>query len=156
MHLGEIKLVGITVRTNNAAEMNQNDAKIGPTTKKYFQENLSQKINNRKNPKKTYCVYTDYESDFTKDYTFFIGEEVTGFEKVISPFEALTIPKQNYIKFTDSGVMPAVCIDMWKAIWAMKPSDLGKGRSYLADFEVYDGQSFDDQITLDIYIGIKK
>lgn len=72
----EMKLVGITARTNLASEMNLATAKIGATVQKYFQQGLSGKIQNRKKPGVTYCIYTNYESDFTADYTYFIGEEV--------------------------------------------------------------------------------
>ena len=53
--------------------------------------------------------------------------------------------------------MPTVCIDMWQNIWKMNASDLGGERAYIADFEVYDERSVDhNNVTLDIYIGIKK
>lgn len=48
-------------------------------------------------------------------------------------------------------------IDMWQNIWKMNASDLGGERAYIADFEVYDERSSDhNNVTLDIYIGIKK
>jgi hypothetical protein len=37
--LAPIQLVGITARTNNAAEMNPATGKIGPTLQRYFQNN---------------------------------------------------------------------------------------------------------------------
>lgn len=92
------------------------------------------------------------------DYTYFIGEEVTSFESIDQEIEILTIPAQNYAKFTNQpGQMPTVCIEMWQNIWKMNASDLGGERAYIADFEVYDERSSDhDNVTLDIYIGIKK
>jgi predicted transcriptional regulator YdeE len=155
--LKEIKLIGVTTRTNNTHlfESDPSTNKIAATVQKYFHNGLSEKIQNRKHPGKTLCVYTDYESDFTGDYTYFIGEEVTSFENVADDFETLTIPAQTYAKFTNQpGPMPAVCIDMWKKIWAMESSDFGGDRAYIADFEVYDERSQDHQnVTLDIYIG---
>lgn len=74
--LPEIKLLGILCRTNSTSEMNISTAKIAPTIQKYFQQAVGEEIPNRKNPGTTYCVYTDYKSDFTGDYTYFIGEEV--------------------------------------------------------------------------------
>jgi predicted transcriptional regulator YdeE len=153
----EIKLVGITARTNNANEMKPETGKIPSMIQKYFHGGLSEKIMTRKNPGTTYCVYTNYESDVTGDYTYFIGEEVTSLEGVPEGFETIAIPAQNYAKFTNQpGPMPAVCIGMWKNIWAMKPSDLGGDRSYIADFEVYDNRSADqNNAVLDIYIGLR-
>ena len=158
--LPEIKLVGITTRTNNTHLFERDPAtnKIAATVQKYFHNGLAEKIVARKKPGTTFCVYTNYESDFTGDYTYFIGEEVTSFKDVGEGFETMTIPVQNYAKFTNKpGAMPAVCIDMWQNIWKMKATDFGGERAYIADFELYDERSVDhNNVTLDIYIGISK
>lgn len=155
--LPEIKLLGILCRTNNTAEMNISSAKIAPTIQKYFRQALGEEIPNRKNPGTTYCVYTDYESDFTGDYTYFIGEEVKFEGDSMEGFSSIIIPAQNYAKFTSRpGIMPEVCIDMWQNIWKMKSGELGGKRAYLADFEVYDKRALDPSKTvLDIYVGVK-
>ena len=158
--LSEIKLVGITARTNNTHlfESDPSTNKIAATVQKYFHSGLAKKIADKKNPGTTYCVYMNYESDFTGEYTYFIGEEVTSFDKVEKGFETITLPAQEYVKFTNQpGPMPSVCIDMWKKIWTMSESDLGGKRAYIADFEIYDERSLDHtKVTLDIYIGIRK
>jgi predicted transcriptional regulator YdeE len=155
--LPEIKLLGILCRTNNTAEMNISSAKIAPTIQKYFRQAVGEEIPNRKNPGTTYCVYTDYESDFTGDYTYFIGEEVKFVGDSMEGFCSIIIPAQNYAKFTSKpGIMPEVCIDMWQNIWKMKSGELGGKRAYLADFEVYDKRALDPSKTvLDIYVGVK-
>lgn len=155
--LPEIKLLGILCRTNNTAEMNISSAKIAPTIQKYFRQAVAEEIPNRKNPGTTYCVYTDYESDFTGDYTYFIGEEVKVGGDSMEGFSSIIIPAQNYAKFTSKpGIMPEVCIDMWQNIWKMKSGELGGKRAYLADFEVYDKRALDPSKTvLDIYVGVK-
>lgn len=156
--LPEIKLVGITCRTNNRDEANPSKAKIGAIVQKYMQQALSQNIKSRINPGTTFSVYTNYESDFTGDYTYFIGEEVTSFDEISEGFETLVIPPQSYANFTnEAGLMPDVCIGMWQKIWKMNEHDLGGKRAYVADFEVYDERALDPQNTvLDIYIGINK
>jgi predicted transcriptional regulator YdeE len=154
--LAPIQLVGITARTNNAAEMNPTTGKIGPTLQRYFQNNLAEKIKARKKPGTTYCVYTDYESDCNGDYTYFVGEAVSHLDEVDPNLETKLIPAQRTIKFTTGpGPMPTVCIELWQKIWTMTDADLGGTRAYVADFEVYDERSHDPQNTvLDIYIGI--
>ena len=156
--MAELKLVGITTRTNNSKifESDPSTNKIAATVQKYFHNGLAEKLKNRKNPGTTFCVYTNYESDVNGDYTYFIGEEVTSFDDVDSAFEMLTVPAQNYAKFTNEpGSMPTVCIEMWQNIWKMNSSDLGGERAYIADFEVYDERSRDhNNVTFDIYIGI--
>lgn len=137
--------------------MNISSAKIAPTIQKYFRQAVGEEIPNRKNPGTTYCVYTDYESDFTGDYTYFIGEEVKVGDDSMEGFSSIIIPAQNYAKFTSKpGIMPEVCIDMWQNIWKMKSGELGGKRAYLADFEVYDKRALDPSKTvLDIYVGVK-
>ena len=69
--LPEIKLVGITASTSNAAEMNPDTAKIGITMQKFFTEKVQDQIFNRKRPGKVFAVYTNYESDASGEYTYF-------------------------------------------------------------------------------------
>ena len=156
--LPEIKLVGITARTNNANNFSSDPALnvIVPTVQKYFHNALAEQIHNRKTPGTTYCVYTDYESDYKGDYTYFIGEEVSSFDNLPDGFTAITIPAQNYVKFTNGpGAMPAVCIDIWQDVWE-NDAQFGGKRRYLADFEIYDERASDhSNVVLDVYVGIK-
>src|SRR5690242_18489068 len=118
--LGEKKLIGITVRTNNRAEVNPLEGKIFPCVQKYFHQGIAQKIPFRKRPGITYCVYTEYESDHTGNYTYFIGEEVDRFPDLPSDLNSLTIPAQKYAKFTNGpGAMPDVVREPWFKIWQM-------------------------------------
>lgn len=150
--LPEIKLLGVSARTNNAAEFSSAGGKILPTLERYH--TLKGKIQNPKNSS-LYCVYTDFESDETGDYTYFVGSSVDSFEG--QSLETLTIPSQSYAQFTtNEGPMPTVCIEAWKEIWSMPPSDFGGERTYRADFEIYDERSWDpEKAVLDILIGIK-
>lgn len=152
----EIKLVGISKRTCNDYEKDSKTARITPTVLHYFNENLSLKIHHKKNPGKTFFVYTHYERDFTKDYTYFVGEEVSSFETLDYDLDPLTIPRQPYAKLTfGPGVMPDICINAWTHIWSMSSSDLGAERSYIADYELYEPFGTNGEFTLDIYIGLK-
>lgn len=156
--LPEMKLVGVTVRTSNAKEMNPQTAQIGATMQKFFSSGMQAQIMERKKPGIVFAVYTDYESDAHGEYTYFLGEEVNSFENIPQGCKDLTIPAAIYAKFTsDPGKMPAVCIDMWQNIWKMKAADLGGKRTYVADFEVYDDRSHNpNSAVLDIYIGIQQ
>lgn len=154
--LPAIKLVGIKCRTNNQSEQNPATAKIGSMVQQYFQTAIPENIANRIEPMTTYCVYTEYDSDHAGDYTFFIGEAVTSFAHIPEGLFSISIPTQDYIKFTNGpGAMPEVCIRIWKKIWQMTPKELGGTRSYLADFEIYDVRAADPNNTvLDVYIGV--
>lgn len=156
--ISEIKLVGITTRTSNIQEMSPKTSKIDVTMQKFFDNSMQAQIMERKNPGTVFAVYTNYESNEHGQYTYFLGEEVNDFKDVQPGFEILTIPEQYYMKFiSDSGPMPAICINMWQNIWKMKAEDLGGTRAYIADFEIYDQQSQNpEDAVLDIYIGIRK
>jgi predicted transcriptional regulator YdeE len=155
--LREIKLVGIKTRTNNKAEFEASTAKIPDWIQRYFYENIANKIPNRSKPGITYCAYTEYESDWTADYSYFIGEEVSAFDGLPEGLEKHIIPVQTYVKFTtDAGAMPQVVINAWQEIWQTPPKILGGQRNYHTDFEIYDERSFDQQnAIIDIYIGLK-
>jgi predicted transcriptional regulator YdeE len=150
-------VIGIKVRTNNAAEADPLKGRIFPCVKRYFHENLAARIPNRKNPGATFCIYTEYENGHRGDYTYFIGEEVSLAGYVPEGFEILKIPQQKYAKFTNGpGSMPDVVRKPWEMIWKMSSKEMGGERAYLADFEIYDERSRDHQnIVLDFYIGIK-
>lgn len=113
--LPEIKLVGITVRTNNKLEADNATGNIFPCVQKYFYQGLAEQIANRKKPGTTFCAYTDYETDHNGDYTYFIGEEVSDFQTELPQgFEKLTIPKQTYANFTTNPApMPNVTLNAW-------------------------------------------
>lgn len=153
----EIKLVGLSVRTNNKNEMNPETSKISELAGRFWSENIAAKIPQRIKPGVTLSVYTDYASDEHGDYTYFIGEEVSSLENISDHLSPLIIPAAKYQKFTtDPGKMPEVVIQAWQAIWQMTPADLGAKRKYQADFEVYDERAHDfNQATVDIYIGIE-
>jgi predicted transcriptional regulator YdeE len=154
----KMKLMGISIRTSNAAEFNPETAQIGATVQKYMAEGIYASITSQKKPGTTLCVYTDFESDRNGEFTYFIGAEVESTAQVPEGLATITIPTQSYVKFTtDEGVMPKVCIDGWLDIWNMSDEELGGEREYRADFEVYDHRAMNPASTaLDIYIGIKK
>lgn len=155
--LPEVKLVGISIRTNNETEVNPLEGKIFGCIQRYFHQALYEQISHRKKPGTTLCVYTDYESDHTGDYTYFIGEEVDSFDDCHSNFVTHTIPAQDYAKFTNGPApMPEVVREPWFKIWKMSDEDFGGKRRYHSDFEVYDERASDHQnIVLDIFIGIE-
>ena len=154
----EIKLVGLSARTNNKNEMNPETSKIGELAGRFWSQNIAGQISNRKNPGVTLSIYTEYDSNEHSDYTYFIGEEVNSFDNVSADFQQLTIPAAKYQKFTTSqGEMPEVVINAWQQIWKMSANNFGGERAYVGDFEVYDQRASDPANTsLDIYIGIKE
>ena len=151
----EAKLVGIKVRTNSKAESNLDTAQISPLVQKYFQDKIADKIPGKAPSRITYITYSEYENDYTGEYTCFMGEEVDNLDNIPEGLSTHIIPAQTYIKFTsETGPIPKIIVDSWTKIWQMK--ELNSKRSYVSDFEVYDSRSSDlSKAVLDIYIGVK-
>lgn len=152
----EIKLIGLSARTNNKNEMNPQTSRIGELAGRYWSQGVAAQIPNRQNPGVTLSVYTEYDSDEHGDYTYFIGEEVTSFENIPSGFQKLIIPSAKYQKFTTpAGKMPEVVINAWQQLWKMSAADFEGKRAYQADFELYDQRASDPENTIvDVYVGI--
>lgn len=153
----DIKLLGLSVRTNNKNEINPEMSKIGKLANRFMTEVVASRIQDQKNPGVIFSVYTDYDSDEQGEYTYFIGEEVSSFENAPADLQKLTIASAKYQKFTTPfGKMPEVVINAWQKIWKMSSDDFGGNRAYQADFEVYDERASDPANTsLDIYIGVE-
>jgi len=98
-----------------------------------------------------YCVYTDYESDYTGYYTAVLGRKVASLTQIPEGFTAIAIPAGKYKIYNLSGKCPQNVLDGWQHIW-----DSGTDRKYSADFDVYTPNvlSFDDS-DVKIYLAIK-
>ena len=158
IHLPKIILMGLSVRTNNAREMNPELSKIAGLWATYLNNQTANSFKHRSAPGVTYSVYTQYDFDEHGEYTYFIGESVDSLDaQDFENFQSHTIPESHYVKLTtEPGAMPAIVIQAWQDIWNMDPSELGGNRAYLADFEVYDQKAADPNHSIvDIYIGVK-
>lgn len=155
--LGSIRLFGIQERTNNLSEMNPLSAKILKTVTQYHSGEYGHKIEGRiSHPRRIFCCYTEYESDFMGDYTFFIGEEASALATCPKDMSELLIQHQDYSKFTtNKGPMPLVVINAWQQIWTMSDEHLGGTRNYQTDFEIYNEDFNPGSASVEIYIGLK-
>ncbi len=141
-------VVGVSRRTCNADGRSIDD--IPAVWQDFLAKNTAEQIKNRAVPPKMYAVYSDYESDWTKEYTFLIGCGVTRAPDVPEGMEVRKIPEQTYAHFVAKGEMPQALLSVWSAIWI---SDLP--RAYTYDFEVYD-QRFTrpDNKEIDVYVAV--
>lgn len=158
VELPKAQLIGIKIRTSYDAEVNPLTGQIGPTIQRYWQEGIAEKIPNRANPGRLFAVYTEYESDHTGAYTYFLGEEVTEVgERVPEGLATMDLPVSKYTRFTTNPApLPHVIIDAWYNIWQMNPEELGGERRWVADFEIYDDRAQNPLMAVvDIYIGLK-
>lgn len=119
--------IGLELRTNN-----QECSITMPAHKdKFFNENILAKIPNKIN-NNIFALYTDYEGDYTKPYSWILGAEVSNLNSVPDGLVAKIIPQSKYAVFTTKGEFPQGLIAAWQAIWSS-----GLARLYTSDFELY-------------------
>lgn len=142
------KIVGIKIRTRNAN--NQAEKDMSKLWSDFMSENIIEKIPN-KIDSNIYCIYTNYESDFTGDYDVILGCETSSIDNLPSDLIYKEIPNMNGIIFEAKGQIPESIIKTWNKIWAT-PLD----RAYNADIEKYQISDFQDEnAVVEIFISMK-
>lgn len=140
-------MTGIRIKTTNQDGKAMQD--IGITWKNLFTDGIYEKIPNKVNGK-TIGLYTEYEGDYTKPYTFIAGAEVSKEVQRGGEVESIIIPKGKYAKFVITGDVQNSVGQAWQEIWNM---DLK--RKYTCDFEEYQNNSGDMQKQeIHIYIAL--
>lgn len=145
VELEEKVIVGIRIKTTNQDGKSMQD--IGTTWQKLFANGIYEKISNKVNGK-TIGLYTEYEGDYTKPYTFIAGAEVSKEVQMGEEIESIIIPKGKYAKFVITGDVQNSVGQAWQEIWNM---DLK--RKYTCDFEEYQNNS-EDMLKQEIHIYI--
>ena len=130
----EKRFIGFELRTNNE----ECSVAMPAHKEKFFQENMLAKIPNKINGDML-ALYTDYEGDYTKPYSWILGCEVSSLDHIPEGLVGKIIPAATYAVFTSQGDFPEGLIAVWQTIWQAKLS-----RAYTCDFEVY-RSDFDPQ-----------
>lgn len=133
--LDKFTIVGIAVRTTNQEGKSQSD--IGKLWESFFQKEVLKAIPNKLS-EDIYCIYTDYESDYTGEYTTILGCQVSSIENVPADFIIKEIPECTYYKYISEGELVSAVGKTWSHIWK---SDID--RKYLADFDIYGDEARD-------------
>lgn len=141
-------LTGITVRTNNTSGAAAKD--IPALWQRFFEEQISDKIPHKLD-EAFYCVYTNYEGDYTQDYTTLLGCRTSSLEDIPEGMEGLTIATANYARFEAKGKMEdGFVFNKWTEIW-----QAGLERAYTADFEVYQFNGNAEELVVPIFIALQ-
>ena len=147
VELEEKIVTGIRIRTINKDGRSIQD--ISMTWKKLFDKGIYNNIQNKLNHK-TIGLYTEYDGDNTKPYTFIAGTEVSRKVKINGEIESIVIPKGKYAKFIIIGDVQNAVGRAWEEIWNMNIK-----RKYACDFEEYQNNSQDmKKQEIHIYIGL--
>lgn len=149
MKLAAFKVAGYKVRTTN--ENNQMAQDIGGLWQKVMSGNLLANVPNQ-TKQEMISLYYEYESDYTKPYSYLLGVPVDNFDALPKGMVAVEIPAQDYEVFAAKGKMPEAIVNTWQEIWQ---KDKALKRNYRFDFEVHDATSFSEQPLVNIWIGVK-
>lgn len=145
-HQNEKFFIGLELRTNN-----EECSLAMPAHKdRFFKENTVAIIPNKINGN-ILALYTDYEGDYTKPYSWILGCEVSSLDDIPEGLVGKVIPESKYAVFTTQGEFPQGLIAVWHEIWKS-----GLLRLYTSDFEVYHSD-FDPQRNpqVQVYIAIE-
>ena len=126
-------VMGVQRRTSNADGRSNTD--IPACWQDFLSRNMASKIPHRAKTPAMFAVYSDYESDWTGEYAYMIGSEVTKADMIPAGMAVVRIPAQTYAVFTAAGPMPDSILGVWASIWGTKLP-----RIYTFDFEQYDAR----------------
>ena len=140
-------IVGISVRTSNAEEMKPGGGQISKLWEQFYGEVLNNKVDGSP----IYGLYTNYESDFTGEYTVLAGVEVESEMQASKELEIHNLVGGKYLVFKAQGEMPQIVVETWGKVWEyFSSSEARYVKSYTSDFELYENQS-----EISIYIAVK-
>lgn len=139
-HMDSFTFSGLTVRTKNSDEFNQETAKLPNLWEQFYVSNPA--------PNTTiFAVYSDYESDVHGLYNVTVG---TVDDTQSAALNAVKIHAGQYLVFQTYGAMPQAVIEAWKQIWDYFTKERTYQRCFMTDFEAYNHH---DEVA--IYIGVK-
>lgn len=121
-------IMGIQVRTSN--DVCQTD--MPQIWQKFLQEKILEKIPNKVS-NTVFAVYTDYEDDYTKPYSYIVGCEVSTLDGIPDGMVGTVVPASSYAVYKTKGEYPQGLASTWQTIWKAPFK-----RAYTTDFEVYE------------------
>lgn len=99
-----------------------------------------------------FAVYYNYEGDYTKPFSYFIGCKIDPDTIVPETMSRLEIPPQTYLKCEAKGQMPDCISNLWKEIWSSSIP-----RLYGFDLEIYDDRSHNwEDAVVEVYLSVKE
>ncbi len=97
---------------------------------------------------KHYCVYCEYEGDWTKEFTVVIGCAVEADAEVPEGMKKVQIAAGSFAVWKPEGVLPQSVFDVWTEVWKT-PLD----RLYEADYDVYGDP--DSRNGASVHVGVR-
>jgi len=144
------RVVGLAIRTTNAAEANPATARIPGLWRKVLEEGVAGRIAGRTNPGVLAAVYTDYDSDERGPYTLVVGAEVEADAPAPPGLTAVAVPAARCLRFAARGPMPAALVAVWGRVWSAFARPDGPRRAFACDLERHTGPE-----AADVYVAIR-
>ena len=135
--IAQFELIGLKLFKKTTNEGGQSGIDCGSLWQKFETENFVERIPNKLSDE-IYAVYFDYDEDYTRPFSYFIGCKVETGTVTPNGMTSLIIPENDYFKLIAKGIMPDCVANSWKGIWSSKID-----RAYKYDFEIYDDRSKD-------------
>jgi len=143
-------VMGVQRRTSNADGRSIED--IPACWQDFLAKDMARKIPHRAKTPAMFAVYSDYESDWTGEYSYMIGSEVIQADRIPEGLAVARIPSQTYAVFTATGHMPDAILGIWMSIWGTKLP-----RTYTFDFEQYDARfTRRENKEADVYVAVNE
>jgi predicted transcriptional regulator YdeE len=99
-----------------------------------------------------FAVYSEYDSDWTGEYSYMIGSEVTKADTIPEGLAVTRIPAQTYAVFKAAGPMPDALLAVWMSVWGTNLP-----RTYTCDFEQYDSRfTRPENKEIDVYVAVNE
>jgi predicted transcriptional regulator YdeE len=136
-------IMGIEIRTSNETCL----VDMPQIWQKFFQEKIVEKIPHKAN-NTVFAVYTDYEDDYTKPYSYILGCEVTTLDDIPEGLVGTIVSPSLYAVYTTAGAYPEGLSSTWQTIWKAPLK-----RAYTSDFEVY-GTDFNPETKPEVKVYI--
>ncbi|WP_413942673.1 GyrI-like domain-containing protein [Bdellovibrio sp. HCB-162] len=150
----EFYLVGFETRTDNKTEMTSapGQGQIAKMWERIFKEDLKGKVPQTESHD-IFAIYSNYESDETGRYDYFLGYKVANLDSVPQGLVGKKILAGSYKKYVTKKGLPYVVVpETWAQIWA----ELKGQRLFKTDFEVYGEKAQDpNNAIVDVYVGVK-
>ena len=142
-----IHIVGIGTRTSNQ----EAQITLPRMWERLFQENLIAQISNTLSSD-IYAIYTGYEGDHTRPYTYILGYQVRDLTTIPPGLIGISIAPASYEVFTARGRLPDAVVRTWELIWT---PEVDARRAYQTDFERYGEKAMNQEDgEVEISIGI--
>jgi predicted transcriptional regulator YdeE len=144
------KLIGLALETKTVNKNGRSAIDCGNLWQKFEKGHFSDRIPGKLS-NEIFAVYHNYEGDYRKPFSYFIGCKVKSDTQIPDEMTSLQIPDGKYLLFKAIGEMPDCISKAWGVIWS---SDFD--RAYSSDFEIYGEKSRDRKnVEIDIFLSIK-